>query len=281
MTDAVAPHGPPLAGVIGWPIDHSLSPRLHGHWLQRYGISGHYVPMGVRPNDFEAAIQALPKLGFLGVNLTIPFKETILGMATSVSDRASLIGAANTLVFRDGAIIADNTDAYGFIESIRQAAPTWRGDSGPALVLGAGGASRAVVHALLSEGAPEIRLANRTRQRGEILRDQFGAKLVIVDWNQLDEAASSVTTVVNTTALGMTDKPEVPMTLRLAAADTLVVDIVYRPGGTGLIHAATARGLQAIDGIGMLLHQAVPGFESWFGTKPEVDEALRLAVLGQ
>jgi shikimate dehydrogenase len=273
---------PPLAGVVGWPIAHSRSPRLHGHWLRRYGIEGYYIPIGLRPQDFEAGIRALPKLGFRGVNVTIPYKEMVLSMASSVSDRASLIGAANTIVFRpDGSIRADNTDGYGFVMSLRQSAPFWTPAAGPALVLGAGGAARAVVQSLLAEGVPEVRLANRTRARAEMLRDQFGAKVTTVDWNRAGEAAAGALTIVNTTSLGMTGQPDLNIRLDMAPSAALVTDIVYQPLITPFLRQAMDLGLTVVDGLGMLLHQAVPGFESWFDHRPEVDAELRAAVLGE
>jgi shikimate dehydrogenase len=273
---------PPLSGVVGWPIAHSRSPRLHGHWLRRYGIEGYYIPIGLRPQDFEAGIRALPKLGFRGVNVTIPYKEMVLSMASSVSDRASLIGAANTIVFRpDGSIRADNTDGYGFIMSLRQSAPFWTPGAGPALVLGAGGAARAVVQSLLAEGVPEVRLANRTRARAEMLRDQFGAKVTTVDWNRAGEAAAGALTIVNTTSLGMTGQPDLNIRLDMAPSAALVTDIVYQPLITPFLRQAMDLGLTVVDGLGMLLHQAVPGFESWFDHRPEVDAELRAAVLGE
>lgn len=276
MTDG----GVPLAGVVGWPIAHSRSPVLHGHWLKRYGILGHYIPIGLKPQDFENGIRALPKLGFRGVNLTLPYKESILQLADSISDRASLIGAANTIIFREnGSISADNTDGYGFIEGLRAAQPDWDARRGQALVLGAGGAARAVLSALLSAGTPHILLANRTRQRAEILRDQFGARIEVIDWNRTSDAAADARLIVNTTSLGMTGKPPLQMSLDAAPDDALVADIVYSPLETDLLARARARGLSTADGLGMLLYQAVPGFESWFGRRPEVDEDLRQAVL--
>lgn len=276
MTD----EAPPLAGVVGWPIAHSRSPALHTHWLKRYGILGHYIPLGVRPQDFESGIRALPKLGFKGVNLTIPYKETILGMADGVTDRASLIGAANTVTFRtDGSIQVDNTDGIGFLNSVRTAAPNWQAADGPALVIGAGGAARAIVSALLTAGAPEVRITNRTRQKAEMLTEHFGGRMTHVDWSKAAAAMDGAHTIVNTTALGMIGKP--PFTLSVDAAPTtsLAVDIVYNPLDTDFLIRARARGLTTIDGLGMLLHQAVPGFESWFSHRPEVDDALRQAVL--
>ncbi len=270
----------PLAGVIGWPINHSKSPRLHGHWLRRYGIDGHYIPIGIKTQDFEDAFRSLPKLGFAGVNVTIPYKETVLALADSVTDRASLIGAANSITFRaDGSIHADNTDSYGFIENIRSEVPDWSASEGPALVIGAGGAARGVVHALLHAGAPEVRITNRTRQRAEILREQFGAKIKVIGWNHYSDAMKEAGIIVNTTALGMAGKPDLQINLDPAPDNALVTDIVYTPLTTPLLQQANQRGLKTVDGLGMLLHQAVPGFESWFGKRPEVDQDLRNAVL--
>ncbi|TYO88881.1 shikimate dehydrogenase [Oceanicella actignis] len=270
----------PLAGVVGWPIAHSRSPRLHRHWLRRYGLAGDYVPLGVAPRDFEAAFRALPLLGFRGVNVTIPFKETVLKLATKVSDRASLIGAANTITFReDGTIYADNTDGYGFLENLRAGAPGWKASDGPALVFGAGGAARAIISALLSDGAPEIRLTNRTRARAEFLAEHFGAKVRVVDWIKAEAAMDGAATLVNATALGMTGHPPLPVSLRRAPKSMLVTDIVYTPLMTPLLEEARERRMRWVDGLGMLLHQGRPGFEAWFGVAPEVDEELRRAVL--
>lgn len=270
----------PLAGVVGWPIAHSRSPRLHRHWLRRYGLAGDYVPLGVAPRDFEAAFRALPLLGFRGVNVTIPFKETVLKLATKVSDRASLIGAANTITFReDGTIYADNTDGYGFLENLRAGAPGWKASDGPALVFGAGGAARAIISALLSDGAPEIRLTNRTRARAEFLAEHFGAKVRVVDWIKAEAAMDGAATLVNATAMGMTGHPPLPVSLRRAPKSMLVTDIVYTPLMTPLLEEARERRMRWVDGLGMLLHQGRPGFEAWFGVAPEVDEELRCAVL--
>ena len=271
---------PPLAGVIGWPIGHSKSPVLHGHWLKRYGINGHYVPIGLRPENFEDGLRSLMALGFKGVNVTIPYKENVLSIATSVSDRAALIGAANTLIFREnGGIRADNTDGYGFIANIRQHAPDWDATAGAALVLGAGGASRAIVSSLLQEGAEEVRIANRTRHRADILKDQFGAKVVVVDWARINDATDGVGTLVNTTSLGMEGQPPLKIRLSGLPKSALVTDLVYAPLKTELLQSAEEFGLQTVDGLGMLLHQAVPGFEAWFDHRPTVDDDLRAAVL--
>jgi shikimate dehydrogenase len=271
----------PLAGVIGSPVAHSLSPALHGHWLARYGLRGQYVPLDVAQADLAEAIRFLPRLGFVGLNVTIPHKESVLKLADIVTDRASLIGAANTLIYRkDGKLHADNTDGYGFLANLRQEAPHWHPAAGPAAVLGAGGAARAVVVALLEAGVPEIRVANRTRARSDLLRIEFGARLVVYDWVEAGGMLEGATTVVNTTALGMTGKPELRIPLDALERNAVVCDLVYAPLRTGLLEEAAARGCTTVDGLGMLLHQAAPGFERWFGHRPEVDEVARQAVLG-
>lgn len=271
---------PPIAGVIGYPISHSLSPVLHGYWLKKYGINGFYIPLSLAPADFEKGLRALPKLGFKGVNITIPYKVTAMGLADSVTDRAALIGAANTLTFRDdGSIQADNTDGYGFIQNMRQNAPDWDARSGPALVIGAGGAARAVISALLDSGVTELRLANRTRQRAKSLADHFGAKIQVIDWNRASDAMDGAATIVNTTSLGMEGQSELPVHFEAASATATACDIVYKPLLTTFLRSAQERGLTTVDGVGMLLHQGVPGFENWFRQKPEVDDDLRRAVL--
>lgn len=272
--------GVPLAGVVGYPIAHSRSPLLHGHWLHRYGIRGHYVPMLVAQVDLREVLAALPRAGFVGVNVTIPHKEAVLQIADVVTDRAALIGAANTLIFRkDGKIHADNTDGYGFVAGIEQEAPQWYAPAGPAAVFGAGGAARAVIVALIEAGVPEIRLANRTRSRSESLRSEFGSKIVVHDWVQAGAMLEGALTVVNTTSLGMVGKPEFKVPLDALSPQALVCDIVYNPLRTGLLEAAAAIGCTTVDGLGMLLHQGAPGFERWFGVRPVVDAATRAAVL--
>jgi shikimate dehydrogenase len=270
----------PLAGVLGSPIAHSRSPALHGYWLRRYGIRGHYIPMDVAQADLKHVLATLPKMGFVGLNITIPHKESVLALADIVSDRAALIGAANTLIFRkDGRIHADNTDGAGFIANLRQNAPQWQPNSGPAAVLGAGGAARAVIAALIEVGVPEIRLANRTRPRADALRSDFGAKVVVHDWVQAAGMLEGATTVVNTTSLGMTGKPDFQVSLAALRPGTLVTDLVYTPLKTQFLIEAEAQGCTVVDGLGMLLHQAAPGFERWFGLRPDVDDATRHAVL--
>lgn len=269
----------PVAAVLGWPIAHSRSPALHGHWLRRYGLRGAYVPLAVAPEHAEAALRALPALGFAGANVTLPHKELALRIADMATARATRIGAANTLVVRDGRIDADNTDGFGFIENVNAAVPDWpRGR--PALVLGAGGAARAVIDTLLAEGVPSLRLANRSPERAEALAAAFGPRVLPVAWAEAEAAADGAGLIVNTTSLGMTGQPPLPFGFHAAAPDAVANDLVYVPLETAFLRAAAARGLRCVDGLGMLLHQARPGFAAWFGREPEVDAALRDAVLG-
>lgn len=270
----------PLAGVIGSPIAHSKSPQLHRYWLRTYGLQGFYVPMDVHPQDLPDVLKILPKMGYVGVNLTIPHKEQVMKIADLITDRAILIGAANTLIFRkDGKIHADNTDGYGFIENLRQNAPNWNPKTGPAVILGAGGAARAVVASLLDAGVPEIIIANRTRIRAEKLKEDFGNRLRIVEWVQAGNILEEAAIVVNTTSLGMMGKPELRVPLDGLKRNTLVTDLVYAPLKTKLLQTANEMGCQTVDGLGMLLHQAVPAFERWFGQRPVVDSETRAAAL--
>lgn len=270
----------PLAGVIGSPIAHSRSPQLHGHWLKTYGVQGFYIPMDVATADLETVLRTLPKMGFVGVNVTIPHKETVLQIADLITDRATLIGAANTLIFRkDGKIHADNTDGYGFLENLKAGAPQWDPRSGAAAVLGAGGAARAVIVALLDAGVPEILLSNRTRSRAEKLQSDFGKRVQVVDWTQAGNMIEEAALVVNTSSLGMVGKPEMRVPLDGLKSHTVVTDLVYTPLKTRLLLTAEEKGCVTVDGLGMLLHQGVPGFERWFGPRPEVTEDLRRAVM--
>lgn len=270
----------PLAGVVGSPVAHSRSPALHGYWLKRMGLRGHYIPMDVAGGDLKAALKTLPLLGFVGINVTIPHKEAVLGLADLVTDRAALIGAANTLTFRpDGKIYADNTDGYGFVENLRQGAPGWDPKAGPAAVLGAGGAARAVVASLIDLGVPEIRIANRTKVRAEALRSDFGPRVVVYDWGLASTMLEGAATVVNATSLGMEGKHEFRVNLDGLSPGAVATDLVYTPLMTPFLSGAAERGCRIVDGLGMLLHQAVPGFERWFGERPEVDAATREAVL--
>ncbi|MEM1129120.1 MAG: shikimate dehydrogenase [Pseudomonadota bacterium] len=271
----------PLAGVIGHPIAHSLSPRLHGYWLSELGVSGFYVPLDVADDALPDVLASLPRMGFRGVNVTTPHKEAALVLANRASARAKEIGAANTLTFlADGGFEADNTDAFGFAENLRQEAPDWQPDAGPAVVLGAGGAARAILSALITAGVPEIRLANRTRSRADALSDAFGPAVRVAEWSEAGAILEGARTVVNTTTLGMADGDrDFPVSLEAMSRDCLATDIVYTPLETPFLRAAAARGARTVDGLGMLLHQGIPGFERWFGARPTVTEALRQAVL--
>jgi shikimate dehydrogenase len=272
----------PVAGVIGDPVSHSLSPKLHGHWLKRYGLKGHYVPLHISHGDLPEALRMLPRLGFVGANVTLPHKELVLSLADNVTDRAALIGAANTLTFTsNGLIQADNTDGMGFLANIRQSLPNWRASAGPALVLGSGGAAKAIISALLSDGAPTVHVANRTRARADGLREQFGARVTPIDWTQIPDFIRDSALIVNTTALGMTGQAPLTLDLSRLSPPTVVTDIVYTPLETDLLREATERGCETVDGLGMLLHQAVPGFERWFSYTPMVDDELRNTVLGR
>lgn len=270
----------PLAGVIGSPIGHSKSPRLHRHWLKKYGLPGHYIPMEVTPDNLEIVLRTLPKAGFVGANITVPHKEVALEIADVITDRATLIGAANTLIFRDdGKIHADNTDGYGFLENLRQGAPNWDPTSGPVVVLGAGGASRAILASLLSAGVPEVLLTNRTKIRAEALQQEFGARITVIDWVQAGNVMEDAALLVNTTSLGMTGSPELRIPLDGLNPDAVVTDIVYAPLKTRLLQVAEEIGCHTVDGLGMLIYQAIPGFERWFGQRPDVDEEIRRIML--
>lgn len=270
----------PLAGVIGSPIAHSKSPALHTHWLKTLGIAGHYIPIDVAQEDLEHIVKTLPKMGFVGVNVTVPYKEKVMDFADLVTDRAALIGSANTLIFRkDGKIHADNTDSYGFIQNLRQKAPDWNPKAGPAAILGAGGAARAVVAALVEVGVSEILISNRTKARAEKLKADFGKRLRVVDWVQAGNMLEEAATVINTTSLGMVGKPPLRVPLDGLQKGTLVTDLVYAPLMTHLLNEANEAGCVTVDGLGMLLHQAVPAFERWFGVRPQVTDETRAAVL--
>ncbi len=270
----------PLAGVIGHPVGHSLSPRLHGHWLHRMNLRGHYVPLEVPPDDLPQVLATLPKAGFVGVNITIPHKAAALALASEATDRAQRIGAANTLTFLPGGgIHADNTDGEGFLANLQQAAPDWKPASGPAAIFGAGGAARAVLDALLTAGVPEIRLANRTVERADALAMDFGPCIRVMPWSASSDVLDGAKLAVNTTALGMEGQPSFDLDVSALRPGALATDIVYTPLQTPFLTAAAARGARTVDGLGMLLWQARPGFTRWFGAEPDVDDTLRQAVL--
>jgi shikimate dehydrogenase len=273
------------ACVIGWPVEHSRSPSIHRYWLAQYGIDGAYEKEAVRPEDLASFLGALEQRGYVGANVTLPHKEAALRLAAVADEAARAIGAANTLwLDQAGRLCAGNTDAYGFITNLAAEAPDWNDERRPAIVLGAGGAARAILHGLLSEGAASIVVSNRTRGRAEELAKTFGPSVTVADWADRKSALDGAGLLVNTTSLGMTGKETLDLDLALLPADAVVADIVYSPLETELLAAARARGNRTVDGLGMLLHQAVPGFERWFGVRPKVTSKLRshvAATLGE
>ncbi|MCF6195651.1 MAG: shikimate dehydrogenase [Emcibacter sp.] len=264
------------AGVVGWPISHSLSPRLHGYWLKKYHIDGTYDPYAVKPEDLGSFIKTLTEKNITGLNLTVPHKEIILPFLDHVDDIARKIGAVNTVTCHDGRLSGTNTDGYGFLTNLKEMAPNWLATDGPAMILGAGGAARAAMVSLLDVGVPEIKLVNRTKSRAENLAEIYGdLPITICDWQDLSKNLSGISLLINTTVLGMTGQPPLEIDLSGLSLSTVVYDIVYNPLETDLLKTAKANGNIAVDGLGMLLHQAVPAFEIWYGQRPEVDTALR------
>jgi shikimate dehydrogenase len=259
-----------LAGITGWPVSHSRSPRLHGFWLERHGIDGAYVPLPIAPGDFAAAIRGLMLAGFAGVNVTIPHKLAAFAICDTVDESAERAGAVNLLVFENGHITGCNTDGLGFLGNLR--AHGVDPAAGPALVLGAGGGSRAIVAVLLQLGIA-VTIANRTRARAEELAALLPG-LKVIDWDDRDDALPGQSLLINCTALGMGNNPPLEIDLDRASPGLSVADIVYVPMETPLLAAARARGMRAVGGLGMLLHQAVPSFKAWFGVEPVVDDEL-------
>lgn len=280
MTTSTGSEIPVVAGVIGYPIKHSRSPLMHNRWLAHHGITGRYVPIEIAPAELEARLAGLAADGLRGVNVTIPHKEAIFALAAERDEAATQIGAVNTVIFRkSGGFLGINTDARGFIANLETAQTSWK--SGPALVLGAGGAARAVVYGLCQAGVREIRIANRTRQRAEDLaRDlsDAGCRLTVIDWDTISTQMTGCTLLVNATSLGLTGGQPLELDLAPLNAAALVTDVVYAPLETDLLFAAKARGLETLDGLGMLIHQARFAFEAWFGILPEADAALRAAL---
>lgn len=272
-----------LAGIMGWPVSHSLSPRLHGHWFDRYGIDGAYVPLPVQPADLGLAFQALPRLGFRGWNVTVPHKVAACRLVDELDPAAARIGALNTvLVLEDGRTRGLNTDGLGFVANLRTLAPWWSPELGPALLLGAGGGARGVGGALLAAGVPALRLANRSPAAAAALAGELaalGRPVAAVPWSEREAAMAEVALVVNCTSLGMIGQPPLELALDRLPPAAVVADLVYVPLETPLLAAARARGHVAVDGLGMLLHQAVPGFTHWGGVVPTVDDELREVML--
>lgn len=269
-----------LAGVIGWPVGHSRSPRLHGYWLEKYKIDGAYLPLPIKPENLDEAFRALPKLGFSGINVTVPHKEKIFALVDELSLEAKRIGAVNTVLFReDGSSFGTNTDAFGFIENIK-ARIDFQPQDRPAVVIGAGGAARAVCVALQNHGVKEIRLVNRTLEKANNLAQELGGNIIPIAWDKRDISLDGAKFLVNSSSLGMQGQPELELNLDWLSKDAVVNDIVYSPLKPQLLQRAEARGNVIIDGLGMLLYQAQEGFRHWFGQKPEVTQELRDFVLG-
>lgn len=274
MTAATKPRA---ACLIGWPAAHSRSPLIHHYWLRTLGLEGGYNIEAIPPEGFAEFVLHLKAHGFIGANITLPHKERALAL-TRPDERARAVGAANTLWYEGGELCSTNTDIEGFIHNLDACAPGWDGASGDALVLGAGGASRAVVFGLIERGVSRVHLANRTPERARALADQFGARVHPVSWQGIGELLPRVDLLVNTTSLGMHGQPALEIDVGKLPAHAVVADLVYVPLVTPLLAAARTHGLKTADGLGMLLHQAVRGFELWFGQRPTVTPELRALI---
>jgi len=270
-----------IAAVIGWPVAQSLSPVIHRHWFREYGIDGDYVALPVAPENFSRCVTALPLMGFAGVNVTVPHKQAAAALAQTLDDDARKTGAVNLLVFGERGIAGVNTDADGFLASLRETLPIGQAGKGPAVVLGAGGAARAIVLALQRAGFGEIRIVNRTRERAEAIVAQPGlnVRCSVLEWGDWPRAFDKAGLLVNTTSLGMKGKAALELPLDDLPSDAPVADIVYNPVQTELLRHATAAGHATMDGLGMLMHQAVPAFAAWFGMTPKVTPELRAKLL--
>ena len=268
-----------MAGVIGWPVMHSRSPKLHNYWLDHYGLAGTYVPLAIKPEGLEAALRALAPLGFSGCNITVPHKERALALVDEIDPVARRVGSISCVAVRsDGSLAGSSNDGYGFIHHLLHERSGWRADTGPAVVIGAGGGARAVVHSLAERGAREIRVTNRAFARAQALEQHFGAPVKATEWNDRHVALEDAVMLVNTTSAGMLRQPPLDLALDRLPVTALVYDIVYVPLETPLLADARRRGNPTIDGLGMLLHQARPAWKVWFGIEPEVTPELRALV---
>jgi shikimate dehydrogenase len=268
-----------IAGLLGWPVAHSRSPVIHNHWLARYAIPGRYVLFGVPPERLEAAVRGIAVLGLRGCNVTTPHKQTIFPMLDHVDELARKIGAINTVVVGgDGALSGFNNDGNGFVQSVRDAAAGWRPDAGPITIVGAGGAARAIIASLQAQGAREVRVVNRTRSRADELQAWFGAPVVALSWEERSSALEGARLLVNATNQGMAGKPALDLALDALPKDAIVGDVIYVPPETPLLGMARARGHVTVNGLGMLLNQARPAFNAWFGVMPEITPELRAAI---
>lgn len=268
-----------VAGVIGWPVGHSRSPVIHNHWLDRFGIDGVYVPLAVPPERVGDALRALPALGIKGVNVTLPHKRAAFAAMDETDPEAARMKAVNTVIVReDGSLFGRNTDAFGFVAALEESSPGRSAADGPVAVLGAGGAARAVVAGLLDAGAREIRVANRTPERARALALEFGSGVRAAEWGDRAAILAGAALLVNATSLGMKGRESLDLDMSALPSSAVVCDIVYTPLKTELLRAAEARGNPSVDGLGMLLHQARPGFAAWFGVDPKPDRTLRELV---
>lgn len=268
-----------LAGVMGWPVAHSRSPVLHNHWIAQHGLSGAYVLLPVQPEKLETALRGLSALGFAGCNLTIPHKVAAMALVDRVDALATRIGAINTIVVEaDGSLTGRNTDAYGYIQSLLDAQPTWHADAGPATVIGAGGAARAVIAGLLERGARDIRLTNRSAAKAHDMAQEFGPLVQAVHWEDRHDALAGAALLVNTTNQGMHGQSPLDLSLDALPITALVSDVVYVPLETPLLAAARLRGNTTVNGLGMLINQARPAFEAWFGVSPAITPELLAKV---
>jgi shikimate dehydrogenase len=268
-----------LAGVMGWPVAHSRSPMLHNYWIQKYGLSGAYVLLPVAPGRLADAVRGLPALGFAGCNVTLPHKIDAMALVDTVAPMARRIGAINTVVVQpDGSLHGMNNDGFGYIASVLEAHPGWRADAGPITVLGAGGAARAVLVALAERGAKEIRLLNRTHDKALALAREIGAPVTALPWDRRHDALADAAMLVNTTSQGMHGNPALELELAALPRHALVSDVIYVPLETPLLAQARARGNPTVNGLGMLMNQARPAFEAWFGVLPEITPELRRTI---
>ena len=271
-----------ITGVIGYPIGHSLSPRLHNYWLQSNNIDGVYIPLKIEANDLQKVIRLLPSLGFVGANITIPYKEEVFKLVDAKTERADKIGAVNTIfIDKDSSIIGDNTDGFGFISNLESSISIGSKITGAATVIGAGGAAKSIISSLYSASISEIRLVNRTRQKADDLAQAFGGKIQVYDWKERHNILDNTALLINTTSLGMEGKPELNIDLKKLPIHAVVTDVVYSPLLTPLLKAAQQRGNDVVDGLGMLIYQAIPGFQAWYGVKPDVTKDLRAHLLAK
>lgn len=268
-----------LAAVMGWPISQTRSPMLHNYWFEKHGVAGTYVPLAIPPERLQAALRALPSLGFSGCNLTIPLKQDAMRIVDQVDITAQKIGAISCVVVRpDGSLAGFNNDWFGFVHNILELVPDWRADAGSVAVMGAGGGARAVVYGLMERGAREIRLCNRTLARAQTLAKEFGGPIDVLPWEQRHDAIEGVAMLVNATSQGMVGQPPLDLRLDKLARGALVSDIIYIPRETPLIASARARGNRTVTGLGMLLHQGIPAWKAWFGIEPKVTAELRAQI---